>query len=152
MESKRSQIPAVGEGQRGEEGHIAYLLRQAHAAVRLDIEQALADLSVTQPQFLIMTLVNAYPGCSSADLARLAMLTPQTISLIVANLERAGRLTRQVSPTHGRVHQLSLTPTGKNLVALCRERTQVIEARLLAGLSPDDEQVIRRWLVDIATR
>jgi DNA-binding MarR family transcriptional regulator len=151
MDDKTPQIPAVGEGQRGEEGHIAYLLRQAHSAVRLEIEQSLADLGVTQPQFLIMTLVNAYPGCSSADLARLAMLTPQTISLIVANLERDERLTRQISPAHGRVQQLFLTAGGKELVAHCRERTQVIEAQLLAGLSPDDEQIIRRWLVAIAT-
>jgi DNA-binding MarR family transcriptional regulator len=152
MEDKPSHIPAVGEGQRGEEGHIAYLLRQAHAAVRLGIEHALADLGVTQPQFLIMTLVNAYPGCSSADLARLAMLTPQTISLIVANLERDERLTRQISLTHGRVQQLTLTPSGKELLARCRERTRIIEAQLVAGLSRDDEQIIRRWLVAIAAK
>lgn len=145
-------IPEPGRGQRGEEGHLAYLLRQAHAAVRLAIERALEDLQVTQPQFLVMTMINAYPGLSSADVARLTMLTPQTISLIVANLERAGRITRSVSPTHGRVQRMELTEEGRDLLARCRERVQPIESRLTAGISPEQEAVIRRWLVDLATR
>jgi DNA-binding MarR family transcriptional regulator len=35
-----------------------------------------------------LTMLAAYPGHSNADLARVAVLTPQTMSLIVANLER----------------------------------------------------------------
>lgn len=131
---------------------MAYLLRQAHAAVRLTIERALEDLQVTRPHFLVMTMINAYPGVSSADVARLPMLTPQTISLIVANLERAGRITRSVSPTHGRVQRMELTEEGRELLGRCRERVQPIEPRLTAGISPEQEAGIRRWLVDLATR
>jgi DNA-binding MarR family transcriptional regulator len=145
-------IPLPGEGKRGEEGHIGYLLRQAHAAVRLAVERALEDLEVTQPQFLVMTMINAYPGSSAADIARIAVLTPQTISLIVANLERAGRLKREQSPSHGRIQHMELTEEGKSLLARCRERTELIEERLVAQLDPDQERIIRRWLVDIATR
>ncbi len=148
----RFALPEPGEGQRGEQGHLGYLLRQAHAAMRQAIERALADLEVTQPQFLVMTLVNAYPGASSAEVARLAMLTPQTISLIVANLERAGRLTRSVSPEHGRIQRMELTEEGKALLDRCRERTQTIELRLVEDISPEQERIIRRWLVDVATR
>jgi DNA-binding MarR family transcriptional regulator len=144
-------IPQPGEGKRGEEGYIGYLLRQAHSAVRLGIERALEDLDVTPPQFMVMTMVNAYPGISSADVARLSMLTPQTISLIVANLERSGRLTRVVSPTHGRVQRMELTETGRQLLAECRARTHQIEARLSAGMPPDLEPAIRRWLVDLVS-
>jgi DNA-binding MarR family transcriptional regulator len=145
------RIPNPGEGKRGEQGHLGYLLRQASAANRLAIERALADLEVTQPQFLVMTMVNAYPGASGADIARLTMLTPQTISVIVTNLERSGRLRRVTSAYNGRVQEMELTGEGARLLALSRERTQSIEARLLAGLSSDEERLIRRWLVEIAT-
>ena len=144
-------IPAPGEGKRGESGYIGYLLRQASGAVRLATERLLEDLEVTLPQFLVMTMVNAYPGSSSADVARLAVLTPQTISLIVANLEKAGRLRRAVSPDHGRVQRMELTDDGRVLLARCRERTQVLGARLSASIPPDLEPAIRRWLVDVAT-
>lgn len=146
-----SPIPNPGEGKRGEQGYLGYLLRQASAATRNAVERALEDLDVTQPQFLVMTLINAYPGSSGADIARAAMLTPQTVSLIIANLERDGRLTRVVSPTHGRVHRMELTENGKALLARCRERTAQIEARLAASIPPGLEPTIRRWLVDIAS-
>ena len=40
--------PPPGEGKRGEQGYLAYLLRQAQAATRLTMERSLADLGVTQ--------------------------------------------------------------------------------------------------------
>jgi DNA-binding MarR family transcriptional regulator len=147
-----TEIPDPGEGKRGEQGYLGYLLRQGHGAVRQAIERALDDLAVTQPQFLVMTMINAYPGVSGAEIARLTMLTPQTISLIIANLERDGRLTRSVNPEHGRRLLLQLTEEGKNLLAQCRERAHEVDAQLRTGLSADDEQTIRRWLVEIATR
>ena len=119
--------------------------------MRQAVERSLADLEVTQPQFLVMTMVHAYPGSSSADVARLAMLTPQTISLIVANLEKAGRLTRTQSPEHGRVQVMALTDGGAALLARCRERTHALEARLSASIPPGLEPAVRRWLVDVAT-
>ena len=145
-------VPNPGEGKRGEQGYLGYLLRQASNAVRLGVDRALEDLSVTNPQFLIMTMINAYPGISGAEVARLTMLTPQTISLIVANLERDGRLRRAVSPTHGRIQPMELTEAGLALLAQCRERTRHLDARLSAGLTPDQEHFLRHWLVEIATR
>lgn len=144
-------IPEAGEGKRGEQGYLAYLLRQASGAVRSAIERALEDLQVTQPQFLVMTMINAYPGISGAEIARLAMLTPQTISLIIANLERDGRLTRSISPDHGRVQILQLTPQGSDLLVQCRERARKVDALLRTDLPPEEEQIIRRWLVAVAT-
>ena len=41
-------IPPIGEGKRGPEGHLGYLVRQANVAVRAALERALADL-LTQP-------------------------------------------------------------------------------------------------------
>jgi len=41
---RKSTVPGPGEGKRGPEGHLGYLVRQAHAAVRGAMEKALADL------------------------------------------------------------------------------------------------------------
>jgi len=143
-------IPEPGQGKRGEEGYLGYLLRQASAAHRLRMERAMADMDVTLPQFLVLTMIRAYPGVSNADLARLAMLTPQTVSVIVANLERSGAITRRPHAVHGRIQHIDVTPEGSALLAACRKRSGGIERELLEGFTPEEEQVVRRWLVHAA--
>ncbi|MBI3444694.1 MAG: MarR family transcriptional regulator [Magnetospirillum sp.] len=143
-------LPAVGEGKRGEQGHPGYLLRQAAAAHRLRMERAMADLEVTVPQFVTLTMLVAYPGISNADIARLSMLTPQTVSVIVANLERDGAVTRRPHAVHGRIRHIDVTKAGRDLLARCRQRVQALEQTLMTGLSPDEQAVIRRWLVAVA--
>ena len=154
----RSRIPALqtvrpplpGSGKRGEDGHIAYLLRQAQAAARLTLERALADLGVTPPQFAVLTMLNAYPGLSGADVARVALLTPQTVGVIIGNLERDGAIKKTPHPVHGRVLQWALTRRGASLLDKCRHRVNAVERRLVAGLAPKAQLVIRRWLSKIA--
>ncbi len=128
-------VPSPGEGKRGEEGHLGYLLRQASGAFRTRLERALADLGVTQPQFAVLTMVAAYPGLSNADLARLSLLTPQTVSVIVANLKRSGALASKPHAVHGRIRHLTLTARGEKILAHCKARVQVLEQELGAALS-----------------
>jgi DNA-binding MarR family transcriptional regulator len=142
--------PPPGEGKRGEQGYLAYLLRQAQGATRLAMERSLADLGVTTPQFVVLTMLRAYPGLSGADLARVALLTPQTIGVIIRNLERDGAIQKTPHPVHGRVLQWTLTPRGAALLAKCRRHAQAIERRLAAGLSAGAQRLIRRWLARIA--
>ncbi|MDX2205527.1 MAG: MarR family transcriptional regulator [Hyphomicrobiaceae bacterium] len=144
-------VPDPGEGKRGEAGHLGYLLRQASGAFRARVDRALSDLGVTAPQFAVMTMIRAYDGLSGADLARLTLLTPQTVSVIVANLKRAGALASAPHPVHGRVLQLTLTPQGMAVHARCRARVDRLEAELAHGLSERDEAVVRRWLVRAAS-
>jgi DNA-binding MarR family transcriptional regulator len=143
--------PPPGEGKRGEKGYLAYLLRQAQAATRLAMERSLADLGVTTPQFAVLTMLKAYPGLSGADLARVALLTPQTVGVIIRNLERDGAIKKTPHPVHGRVLQWTLTRRGTTLLAKCRRHAKAIERRLAAGLSTEAQASIRRWLARIAS-
>jgi DNA-binding MarR family transcriptional regulator len=143
--------PPPGEGKRGEKGYFAYLLRQAQAATRLAMERSLADLGVTTPQFVVLTMLKAYPGLSGADLARVALLTPQTVGVIIRNLERDGAIRKTPHPIHGRVLQWTLTRRGTALLAKCRRHARAIERRLSAGLSARAQATVRRWLAKIAT-
>jgi DNA-binding MarR family transcriptional regulator len=143
--------PPPGFGKRGENGHLGYLLRQAQAAARLTLERALADLKVTPPQFAVLTMLKAYPGLSGADVARVALLTPQTTGLIIRNLERDGAIRKVPHPVHGRVLQWTLTRRGEVLLEKCRRHVNAVERRLGAGLGVKAEAAIRRWLAKIAT-
>jgi DNA-binding MarR family transcriptional regulator len=144
------KAPEPGEGKRGVEGYLGYLLRQAAGAHRNRAERALADIGVTPPQFTVLTMLAAYPGQSNADLARLALLTPQTVNLIVANLEKAGAVSRRPHAVHGRIRQIELTARGRTLLAAARKRMHGLEREISLGPRSRDEQIVRRWLVDVA--
>jgi DNA-binding MarR family transcriptional regulator len=142
--------PPPGHGKRGEKGHLAYLLRQAQAATRLTLERALDDLGVTPPQFAVLTMLRAYPGLSGADLARVALLTPQTVGVIIRNLERDGAIRKTPHPVHGRMLQWTLTRRGGALLDTCRRRAVALERRLVKGVGMKAQVTIRRWLSKIA--
>ena len=143
--------PPPGKGKRGEQGYLAYLLRQAQAATRMTMERALASLGATTPQFVVLTMLRAYPGLSGADLARIAALTPQTVGVIIRNLERDGAIRKTPHPVHGRVLQWTLTRRGEKLLDKCRRHALAVERRLSAGLGAKAELTVRRWLSKIAT-
>ena len=147
----RSAIPRPGEGKRGAEGHLGYLVRQASGLIRLAMERGLADLEVTPPQFTVLTMIVAYPGLSGADLARVALLTPQTVGVIIRNLERDRAIRKTPHPVHGRVLQWTLTRRGAMLLDKCRRHALALERRLMAGLPKQAQVTIRRWLAKIAT-
>jgi len=142
--------PPPGQGKRGEQGYLAYLLRQAQAASRLSMERSLASLGVTTPQFVVLTMLRAYPGLSGADLARVALQTPQTVGVIVRNLERDGAIVKSRHPVHGRMLMWTLTRRGTRLLDNCRRRALAQERRLAAGLKAKSLAVVRRWLSKIA--
>jgi DNA-binding MarR family transcriptional regulator len=136
---KPGKVPRPGEGKRGPQGHLGYLVRQASVAV-------LADIEITPPQFSVLTMIVSYPGVSGADLARLTFLTPQTINVIVRNLERMGAIRKAADAEHGRILRLTATAKGQALLKRCRARVREVDDRLAALVGRDDEKVVRRWL------
>ncbi len=143
-------IPDVGEGKRGEAGYLGYLLRQAANAQRRRMDRALAGAGLTLPQFLVLTMIHAFPGCSNADIARLAMLTPQTVHAIITALGHRDLIARRPRPTHGRIVSLELTASGKALLAQGRERAHALDADLQGMLTAAEAATVRRWLVNVA--
>lgn len=146
------RLPRAGEGKRGPEGHLGYLVRQANVAVRAAMEKALADLDVTPPQFAVLTMIVSYPDVSGADLARLTFLTPQTINVIVRNLVKAELVTKSADAVHGRILRLHATEQGAALLKRCRVRVMEVEGRLLELLDRDEERVVRRWLAAVGNK
>jgi len=72
------------------------------------------------------------------------------VSVIVSNLERSGAITRRPHAVHGRIQHIDVTPEGSELLAACRDRSGGIEQDLVNGFTPEEEEVVRRWLVHVA--
>jgi len=149
-ENDPAGLPGPGDAKRGAQGHISYLLRQAHGMVRHALDTALAEAGLTTPQFLVLNLLDAYPGVSGADLARIAQLTPQTVNLIVRKLERDRLIAREGHESHGRILRMGLTAAGRRRLQRCKRLADGVERRILRLLDADSERTLRRWLSELA--
>jgi DNA-binding MarR family transcriptional regulator len=124
----------------------ADLLRRAASVQRLRTERILAEFEVTPAQFAVLTIIVETPAVSNADVARIEGLTPQTISVIVANLIRSGAVMRIPHAVHGRIQQIEATPAGLDLHRRCSQRVEQLEQRLVRDLSQEQRLSLRRWL------
>lgn len=143
-------VTRLGDGFRGADGAVGYLLRQAQLTLRKALDTALRELGITTPQFSVLSVLEVESGLSGAEVARVSMLTPQTTNGILVALERAGRIERTPAPRDGRVLQVRLTDAGRALVRDARERVAAVERRMTAPLTPAESRQFRHWLVTCA--
>jgi DNA-binding MarR family transcriptional regulator len=131
---------------------LGYLLKTLQHQVRTRMDDALAHLGLTAPQYAAMTTIEQTPGASNADLARAAFVAPPTMIRILDLLERDGRVVRHPHPRHGRIVQVELTLDGRRCLEKAHRLIAPIEATLHAGLSAPAEQAVRRWLTNANQR
>ena len=118
-----------------DERQLGYELRLAEQAWRKNLEGPMRELGVTVPQYSTLRALERAPGASSAELARSAFVTPQTMNAIVLQLEHAGLIQRTVRTTNLRVLNAKLTPAGKALATKARRLVRRLEATAVADLS-----------------
>ena len=104
---------AVRRHDRPEE-HLGYLLKQAHQLMRAAIENRARakGLGLTFPHMAALFLLSETPGLSGAQLARWAMVTPQTMNQILTRLEADGLIVREADPEHRRILRARVTELG----------------------------------------
>jgi DNA-binding MarR family transcriptional regulator len=112
------------------------LMAAKHAALR--------PLGLTVPQYAALCGLAEQPGISAAALARMCLVTPQTMSTVLVNLEHKELITRRPHPWHRRVVEVELTSEGQRLLEQADTLAVEIEARLAASYTPAErEQFIR---------
>jgi DNA-binding MarR family transcriptional regulator len=137
----------IGEDFRGPDGHVAFLLRQAHSALRAVIDRELGPLGLTGPQYSALNVIARGSGLSGTELARASMLTQQTTNEILLALARQRLITRQTRTGNRRVLEVHATDEGRRIVARARRIVYRIERRMVANLNAQDQARLREWLV-----
>jgi DNA-binding MarR family transcriptional regulator len=140
----------IGEDFRGPDGHVAFLLRQAHSALRAEIDRELGPLGITGPQYSALNVIVRSPGLSGTELARASMLTQQTTNEILLVLARRGWITREARSGNRRVLEVYATDEGRRLIARARRVVYRIERRMVGDLDSAEQATLRTWLVACA--
>jgi DNA-binding MarR family transcriptional regulator len=146
------EMPVVGEGFRGVEGHSGYLLRQAWHAFSGAMEAQLRQHGLTGAQYAALSVLARQPGLSGADLARACNTTAQAMNGVLGTLERERLVARTAHPTHGRILQADLTAEGRQRLDRATPAVRAVERAVEAGLSPAQVAEIKSWLVTLAQR
>jgi DNA-binding MarR family transcriptional regulator len=115
--------------------------------IERDWNAHLAAWDVNQASVHVLLLLVTNP-LSQRDLAHASGVTEQTMSRIVARLERSGYLDRRADPDDARRHQVVLTDAGRVVVqeAGDLDTAEEISAR---GLDPDQVAQLRCLLVSM---
>jgi DNA-binding MarR family transcriptional regulator len=126
---------------------ILHLVKQVQYKAYVQLESVLNPLGVTAVQFRILTTLSTRPNMSSAELARLYDVKPQTMIKQIALLETKGLIDRRVSDANKRLLELSLTETGASALKQLQKDTRDLERELLKPLSADQQAALRGHLL-----
>src|ERR1022692_2333201 len=140
----------LGAGFRGPDGRVGYLLRQAQHTLRTALYQPLAELGITAAQYSVLSVADAEPGLSGAELARDTMATPQSVNAIVVHLEQAGLLERWADARYQRLRRIYVSESGREMLAVARPAVWAVEERMVASLTQAEQATFRRQLTECA--
>jgi DNA-binding MarR family transcriptional regulator len=125
---------------------LLYVIKQVELAVRSSLDELVRPAGLTALQYTALTVLERHPDLSSAQLARSAFVTAQSMADMVAALEGRGLLERHRDPGDRRRLMLRLTADGRKLLNRYRSRVEALEQRMLTDLSERQVRELRRSL------
>jgi DNA-binding MarR family transcriptional regulator len=129
-----------------------YLLKRAELAVRGCCEIAFAEADLTPSQYFILFLVDSGEASSSAELARSMGVLPQSMTELIAPLERKGSIARRPDPANNRILRIEITAAGRRIFTKATDIARRLERELLAGLAERDVERMNRTFEDLIAK
>jgi DNA-binding MarR family transcriptional regulator len=126
---------------------ILYLVGRVDRVVRRAIQEALQARGLSVNQYTTLSVLEHLSGLSNAQLARRALVSPQSMNEVLLGLEERGLVRRRAHPDHGRILQTQLTAKGRRVLAACDEQVHAVEAAMLDGMDDGAQQAFREALL-----
>lgn len=122
------------QGRPRPEPRLSYVIGRLDRALRRHLDEAIGRHGLTTLQYTTLSVLRARSGLSNAQLARRSLMTPQSMSEVLARLERKGLIRRKPDPDHGRVLRVELTDAGLEALEVCDQAVTEIEETMLRQL------------------
>jgi DNA-binding MarR family transcriptional regulator len=126
---------------------LLYLVGRMDRVVRRAMGTVLEAQGLSVNQYATLSVLDRRSGLSNAQLARRALVSPQSMNEVLLALEQRGLVRRRAHPDHGRILQARLTAKGRALLARCDAEVHQVEARMVSGLSEDAQAALRAALL-----
>jgi DNA-binding MarR family transcriptional regulator len=140
-------VSAMETSEDGREPTLLYLVGRMDRVVRRAMGNVLTAHGLSVNQYATLSVLDRRSGLSNAQLARRALVSPQSMNEVLLTLEQRGLVGRRAHPDHGRILQARLTAKGRTLLARCDEEVHQVEARMVSSLSEDEQAALRDALI-----
>ena len=140
-------MSATETADEGREPTLLYLVGRIDRVVRRAMGEVLKAQGLSVNQYATLSVLDRRSGLSNAQLARRALVSPQSMNEVLLALEQRGLVRRRAHPDHGRILQARLTAEGRALLAHCDAEVHQVEARMVSGLSRDEQAALRGALL-----
>ncbi|MFF9049371.1 MarR family winged helix-turn-helix transcriptional regulator [Streptomyces parvulus] len=130
---------------------LGYMLKAASSALHSAMEAVLKPMGMTITHYSCMELLAQRPGLSNSELARGTFVTRQSMNVLLQALERQGLVVRAAQAPVGRALPTELTAAGRRQLQAASAAVRRVERDMLAGLTPADQDRMRRLLTACIT-
>ena len=129
---------------------IGYAMKEAAAALRAAMDDALRPLDLSVPQYSSLEVLGQQSGLSAAELARRTFVTRQSMQGVLQGLAARGLLARPAAAPQGRALPTELTAAGRALLRRASRAVAEVEQRMLEALPAEDRRRLHGDLVRCA--
>ena len=129
------------------EPRLSYVIGRLDRVLRRRLGAAVEPAGLTLPAYTALSVLRAQDGLSNAQLARRSLITPQSMSEVLAQLGEKGYVRRRAVPGRGRVIGIELTTAGRRVLTRCDRAVDGVEREMLAGLDAGEAASLRGSLV-----
>jgi DNA-binding MarR family transcriptional regulator len=131
-------------------GNAGYLLSRLGLRSRRLFADAIAELGIRPPHFGILVVLAGHDALAQSELADALGVDRGQLVGLLDELEREGLVRRDIDPNDRRRHAVSLTAEGARREAQARRLASAAEQELLAALTAEEQDDLRRLLVRLA--
>ena len=121
---------------------LIYAVGRVNQGILREMRARLAAFPLSVQEYTTMSVLAARPGLSNAQLARRALVAPQSMIEIVAKLEGRKLVRRRVDPGNARVLRAELTSSGRALVGRADPVIAEVEKHVLGALPADERDAV----------
>jgi DNA-binding MarR family transcriptional regulator len=130
------------------EPRLGYLIGRLERLVRRRLAAAVEPAGLTLPAYTALSVLRSDDGLSNAQLARRSLVTPQSMSEVLALLVEQGYVRRRAEPGHGRIIRTELTKAGSRALERCDRAVDKVEREMLRDLDSDGVAGLRDALIN----
>ena len=126
-------------------------LMRARESVMAHFRPILAEHDLTEQQWRVLrALIAADEPCSVGTLVEQTFLLGPSLSRMLVTLDERGLIERNAAPGDARRAEISITPAGRDLVALIAPQSEDAYSRIEAQMQPGDLDHLHTLLARLA--
>jgi DNA-binding MarR family transcriptional regulator len=135
----------------GRLGRLGRTIRRAEQTVSGSIAAVLREVDLTVTQYGTLLVLSESSGLSGAQLARICLVTPQSMATVLARLAERGLVDRAPSAVHQKVLLARLSRSGRSVLRKADALVRPAEDRFTQALAPDQCECLMASLERIVT-